>query len=143
MYVELASIRVEGNLRSSEKRDRGKKQVMQSIMCRNADFLRRIEKQGGEYVGELIVRVPKLQSLPMEDFLWRVTDGHGGEKTKPCGPWCGACGNRTSGLANRVLTIQPGVKEEDTFVYKTHAPPKGRCGNLINVMKLAPRSFPW
>ena len=36
-----------------------------------------------------------------------------------------------------MLTTQPGVKEEDTFVYKAHAPPQGGCGNLINVMKLA------
>ena len=33
MYPELASFRVKENLRCSEKRDRGKKQVLQAIMC--------------------------------------------------------------------------------------------------------------
>ena len=75
-------------------------------------------------MSDLTIRVPKLHFLPMEDFLWRVTDGRGGKNTKRCGPCFGACGKPYQWAgANRMLTTQLVVKKKGTFVYKAHAPP--------------------
>ena len=106
--------------------------IVQEIMLRSTDYLRRIiAPVGGQGGVTMSYLCPNCNSFPLEDYIWWVTAGR---NTKW---WCAICGEKYDWRQpNRLLVVQTGEGVEQTKVFKAHAIPQGLCENLINALKL-------
>ena len=115
--------------------DAGGLSIAQDILRESTDFLRRIIVPAPASRGVTLSRVcPHCRCLPLEDYLWWVSSGHG---KKQCGWWCAACGGQYDWRApNRILVIQAGVDPREAKVFRAHCAPEGLCDHLLTVLKL-------
>ena len=95
-----------------------KMSIVQEIMFKSADYLRRIIAPVGN-------------SFPLEDYVWSL-----GEKDVTIGGVI--CGGRKYDWKQpaRLLVVQTGESVNQAKVFKAHAVPQGLCGNLMNALKL-------
>ena len=106
--------------------------IVQGIMLKSTDFLRRIiAPAGGQGGVTLSYLCPNCTKFPLEDYMWWVSAGK-----KHCSWWCAICGEKYEWRApNRLLVIQTGASASQAKVFKAHAVPQGFCENLINALK--------
>ena len=111
-----------------------RKRIVQQILHRSTDFLRRIIVPVGGQGG--VTKCPRCHRYPLEDKIWWVSTGHGNskrKKTKQCNSWCAACAaSTTAGTSNRVLVK---LERSEAKVFRPHAPPQDMCENLMNALK--------
>ena len=101
--------------------------IVQEIMLRSTDYLRRIIAP----VGGQGVTVSYLQQFPFGRL--RLV-GHCRKNTKW---WCVISGEKFNWRqSNRLLVVQTGESVEQAKVFKAHAVPQGLCENLINALKM-------
>ena len=115
------------------KGENGRLGIVQEILRKSTDFLRRVTAPVNEMRGLTLSSVcPHRNSFPLEDYIWWGSSGHGAgtnRKKKHCSWWCAACGGHHERRApNRILVVQLGTKE--------HAAPQGLCDNLTNAPKV-------
>ena len=93
--------------------------VVQGILLRSTDFLRRIIAPGGGQGGVTLSYVcPHCNSFLLEDHIWWVTT----EKKKSCNWWCATCGClHDKGTPNRKLVLQVGTNASRPKVFKANA----------------------
>ena len=106
--------------------------VVQEIMLRSTDYLRRIiAPVGGQGGVTMSYLCPNCNSFPQEDYVWWVS----GRKTTRW--WCAICGEKYDWeQTNRFLVVQTGESFEQAKVFKAHAVPQGLRANLINALNL-------
>ena len=106
--------------------------IVQEIMLRSTDYLRRIVAPvGGQGGVTMSYLCPHCNSFTREDYVREVS---GRKSTKW---WCAICGEKYDWKQpNRLLVVQTGDSIEQAKVFKAHAVPQGLCANLINAMKL-------
>ena len=109
--------------------------VVQGILLRSTDFLRRIIAPVGGQGGVTLSYVcPRCNSFSLEDHIWWVTHR---KEEKACNWWCATCGCLHDKRApNRMLVVQVGTNASRPKVFKAHAAPHGLCENLVNALKL-------
>ena len=77
---------------------------------------------------------PHCHCLPLDDYIWCVSSGHG---EKQCNWWCTACGGQYDWRApNRMFVIEDSTDHREAEVFRAHAAAQGTCDNLINALKL-------
>ena len=124
-----------------EQEDEERKSIVQLILQKSADFLRRIivpvEGQGGVILSHVC---PHCHRCPLGDYLWWVSSGHGDvhrKKKKQRNWWRAACGGQYEWEnPNGILIIQDSTDRHEANVFRAHAPPHGVCDKLINALKL-------
>ena len=106
--------------------------IVQEIMLKSTDYLRRIIAQVGGQGGVTVSYLcPNCNSFPLEDYVCRV---NAGKTTKW---WCAICGEKYYWRQpNRLLVVQTGDSFEQAKVFKANAVPQGLCENLVNALKL-------
>ena len=112
----------------------GRLGVMQEILRKSTDFLRRIiapvDGMGGVTLSYVC---PHCNSFSLEDYIWWVSTGHGdgnNRQKKRCNWWCVVCGGQYEWRApNRILVVQTGANANEAKVFKAHAAPQGLCDN--------------
>ena len=120
------------SLKKVTEDEAGSLSIVQGIMLKSTDFLRRIiapaRGQGGVSLSYLC---PYCNCFPLEDYLWWVSTGK-----KHCSWWCTICGEYYDWRAlNRSLVVQTGVSASQAKVFKAHAAPQGLCENMINALE--------
>ena len=112
----------------------GRLGIVQEILRKSTDFLRRIIAPVGGRGGVTLSYIcPHCNSFPLEDKIWWVsTDMETTERRR-----CAVCGGKYERSApNRILVVQLGTNEDEAKVFRAHAVPQGLCENLINALKL-------
>ena len=72
------------------KNEAGRLNIVQRIMLKSTDFLRRINAPAGGQGGvSLSYLCPKCNSFPLKDYMWWVSAGK-----KHCSWWCAICGGK-------------------------------------------------
>ena len=107
-----------------------KMSIVQEIMLRSTDYLRRILAQvGGQGRVTMSHFCPHCNSFLLEDCVWWV--GHW-EEIHEVVVWRKYDWKQP----NRLLVVQTGDSVEQAKDFKAHAVPQGLCANLINALKL-------
>ena len=117
-------------VRLGSKEEVEKMSIVQEIMLKSTDYLRRIIAPVGEQGGVTMSYLwPNCNSFPLADYVWWVSAGR---TTKW---WCAICREKYDWRQpNRLLVVQTGEIFEQAKVFK--AVPQGLCENLINALKL-------
>ena len=106
--------------------------IVQEIMIRSTDYLRRIVapvgRQGGVTMSYLC---PHCNSFPLEDHIWWVS---GGRSTHLGG--VRHVERNTIDATEQAFGRTNGDSIDQAKVFKAHAVPQGLCVNLINALKL-------
>ena len=83
---------------AAKQDDDQRKSIVQQIMQKSTDFLRRIivlvEGQGGVTLSYVCLHCHR---VPLEDYIWWFSMGHGDSRKKgkkQCSRWCAACGGQ-------------------------------------------------
>ena len=105
--------------------------IVQEIMIRSADYLRRIiAPVGGQGGVTMSYFCPHCNRITLEDYIWCSVRRH-------TNWWCVICGEKYDWKQpNRLLIVQTGDSIGQAKVFKAHAVPQGLCANLINALKL-------
>ena len=129
---EWAFDRIEEAFELAAQDEAEKVSIVQEIMIRNTEYLRRIIAPVGGQGGVTMSYVcPHCNSFPLDDYIWWVSVG------KHTNWWCAVCGEKYDWKQpNRLLVVQTGDSIEQAKVFKAHAVPQGLCANLINALKL-------
>ena len=114
---EWASDRIKEAFELVAQDEAEKMSIVQEIMIRNTEYLRRITapvgRQGGVTMSYLCQHC---NSFPLEDHVWWVS---GGKSTKW---WCAICGEKYDWKQpNRLLVVQTGDSFEQANVFRAHA----------------------
>ena len=113
-----------------EQEDEGRQSIVQDILRKSMDSLRRIIVPVDEMGGVTLSYVcPHCHRYRLEDYIWRISSGRG---QKQCNWRCAPCG----GHPNRVLATPDSMKCQEAKVFRAHTLPQGVCDNLINALKL-------
>ena len=123
------------------KEEAGRLGIVWEIHRKSTDFLRLIIAPVGGREGVTLSYIcPHCNSFTLEDYIWRVSIGHGdgnNRKKRHCSWWCAVCGGQYEWRApKRILVVQLGTNEDEANVFRAHAVPQGLCENLINALKL-------
>ena len=101
--------------------------IVQEIMIRSRDYLRRIKEESQCLTGARIATVS----------VWKTTLGVSlGKKTATIGGVQSAEKNHDWKQPNRLLVVQTGDGIEQPKVFRAHAVPQGLCANLVSALKL-------
>ena len=117
--------------------DKDRKRIVQQILQKSTDFLRRINVPvRGAGRSHIVVRVPSLP--PLAACRSPRSKGDSSKKGKqPCDWRCTACsGQYNQKDPNRVLVILDSAGPSDASVFRAHAPPQGASENLMCALKL-------
>ena len=106
--------------------------VVQEIMLRSTDYLRRITAPVGGQRGVTMSYVcPLCNSFPLEDYVCWV---FGRKHTRW---WCAICGERYDWKHQTGFqSCKQVIVLRQAKVFEAHAVPQGLCANLINALKL-------
>ena len=131
--TEWAFDRIEEAFEQVVQDEARKMDIVQEIVIRSTDYLRRIiapvREQGGVTMSYLCRHC---NSFPLEDYIRWVS----GEEKKHTIWWCAICGEKCDWKQpNRLLVVQSGDSIDQAKVFKAHAVPQGLCANLINALK--------
>ena len=126
--TECAFERIREAFEKMAKDEAGSLSIVQGIMLKCTDFLRRIiAPTGGQGGVTLSYLCPHCNCFPLGDYIWST-------RRKHCSWWHAVCGEECEWRApNRLQVVQTGV---GASVCETHAAPQGLCENLINALKL-------
>ena len=115
------------------KGEAGGLNIVQGIVLKNTDFLRRIIAPAVGHGGVTVVSVHQIATIfSMEDNIWWVSAGK-----KHRSWWSAICGENCAWReSNRLLVVQTGESASQAKVFKAHAVPQGLCENSINALKL-------
>ena len=129
---EWAFDRISGAFEQVAQDEAEKVSIVQGVMLRSTDYLRRstvpVGGQGGVTMSYLC---PHCNSFPSEDYIWWVSGG------KHTNWWCAICGEKYDWeQPDGLPVVQTGDRIEQAKVFKAHAVLQGLCANLINASKL-------
>ena len=113
--------------------DADKLSIVQDVMFKSTDYLRRIiAPAGGQGGVTMSYLCPHCNSFPLEDYIWWVAGRKGRNNW-----WCAICGEKYDWKQpNRLLVVLTGDSIEQATVFKAHAAPQGLCANLVNALIL-------
>ena len=127
------------NLRRDKKgvrlgsKERGQKMsIVQEIMFKSSDYLRRIiAPVGGQGGVTMSYLCQNCNSFSLNDYVWWDSAG------KTTKWWCAICGEKADWRQpSSLLVVQTGDSFEQAKVFKAHAIPQGLCEILIKALKL-------
>ena len=109
-----------------------KMSIVQEIMQRSTDCLRRVIAPGGGQGGVTVSFLcPHCNSFPLEDDVWWVS-GVKNHKVVVCTLWRNVRLEATEQAFGRANL----ESFEQALAFKAHAVPQGLCANLVNALKL-------
>ena len=128
--------KLSGSYYQAKQDDEPRKGIVQQIMQKSTDFLRRIIVPVHLQEGVTLSCVCRpCHRTSREDHIRWVSTEHGDSSKKgekQCNWWCAACGgqNKWKDL-NSVLVIQDSTDPNEANVFRAHVPPRCACENLV------------
>ena len=131
--TEWAFDRIKEAFEQVAQDDARKMSIVQEIMIRSTDYLRRIiGPVGGQGGVPMSYLCPHCNSFTVEDYIWWVS----GRKSTHIGGVRHVERKYDSKQPNRLLVVQSVDSIDQAKVFKAHAVPQGLCANLINALRL-------
>ena len=133
--------KLSGSYYQAKQDDGPRKGIVQQIMQKSTDFLRRIIVPVHLQEGVTLSCVcrPCHRTSSEDHTRWVSTEQGDSSKKgeKQCKWWCAACGgqNKWKDL-NSVLVIQDSTDPNVAKVFRARAPPRGACENLVYAFML-------